>query len=266
MDLQRGERREQKRRSGRRQRAERARFCVRGTPLRRGARLGLPKEVVLHLAARRLHEGEWVQIFDGEGNEWLGQLVREKGEWMVVLSEPVTSRPEPSKPRVLATALLPAERVDWVVQKGTELGMTHWLPLVTAYGQVTLSVERAARKLAHWRAVATAAAEQCGRSVVPEVLPVTPMTGVSERLREWFKGQALAWWWLDPEGRSFPEIPRPSEGVVFFVGPEGGWSEGEQTQFAAAGGVRVAVSPWIARAETAAVAVLALAAGVWGVE
>jgi len=223
----------------------------------------MPRDAAHHAQVRRLAAGDAIALFDGEGREWHGVVVR-VGRREVVVGQlrAVEPLPEPAAPLVLVTALLPAERLDWVVQKGTELGMTHWVPLVTAFSQVAFDSERGEKKRHHWRQVAASAAAQCGRARVPEILPVTDLHHLHERLTEW-RLAPLTWFWLQPGGQVLPEISPPHGGALFAVGPEGGWREDETRYFATQQGVQLTLAPWVLRAETAAVAVLAQAIGWW---
>jgi len=223
----------------------------------------LPPETAYHALVRRVLPGNPIRLFDGAGREWEGVVVAVGRRTVTVDAlQPVTPLPEPPTPRVLATALLPAERLDWVVQKGTELGMTHWVPLVTARSQVGFDAARAEKKRRHWQQVAANACAQCGRATVPEILPVTPLTALAERLAEWVT-PPITWFWLQPGGTSVAKRAPPMGGVVLLVGPEGGWHPEEERYFAQHEAVALGLAPWVLRAETAAVAALAQTAVWW---
>ncbi len=226
-------------------------------PAEIGKIVPLAGELVHHLAVRRLRTGERIRLFDGRGREWEGVLVGDgRLPHACRLLATVTPLPEPHQPRVLATALLPADRLDWVVQKGVELGMTHWVPLVTAYSQVGFSADRVEKKLAHWAKIANHAAAQCGRATVPEVLSPTSLYDLPERLAQ--EGlSSVAWFWAQPGGVSFATVSRPSEGILLAIGPEGGWHPDEAAWLAAYPATAIGLAPWVLRAETAAVAILA---------
>lgn len=229
-------------------------------PAEIGKTVPLAGELAHHLTVRRLRTGEPIRLFDGQGREWEGILLG-NGRGLpnaCRLVATVTPLPEPRQPRVLATALLPADRLDWVVQKGVELGMTHWVPLVTTYSQVGFSAERAQKKFAHWTKIAAHAAAQCGRATVPRLLPPTSLYDLPERLAQ--DGLSdVAWFWAQPGGVSFAAVPCPSRGVLLAIGPEGGWHPDEAAWLAARPATAIGLAPWVLRAETAAVTVLAQA-------
>ncbi len=195
-------------------------------------------------------------MFDGAGREWEGRLGDRSFEPMAEVSP----LPEPPYPVILAMAMLPAQAMDWVVQKAAELGATHVVPVVTERVQVRLDAAKAQKKRAHWQAIAVGAAEQCGRAVVLQVLLPAILT-------------AQPWREVAPQARVVPLVPgapalagqsRPQGPVVFAVGPEGGWSESEIRWWQAVG-QPAGLGARILRAETAALAALAgaMALGWW---
>lgn len=156
------------------------------------------------------------------------------------------------------------ERMDWLVEKATELGMASLTPLATERSMVRLHGERAAKKQAHWQAVAVAACEQCGRNRVPHIHPLASLaqalapasaaavaTGVAPlRL-------VLS---LAPGSvplRSVLAQAAPEAALQFLSGPEGGLSAQEEQQALAQGFVPVSLGPRVLRAETAPLAALA---------
>lgn len=239
------------------------RFYIEAWPTRAvaiGAPLALPPEVAHHVAVRRLRAGDRLRLFDGSGREWEGRLEGDgrRHPYACVVEAEVVPLPEPRQPRVLATALLSAERLDWVVQKGVELGMTHWVPLLTAFSQVALSADRAEKKVHHWQRVAQAAAAQCGRATVPEILLPVPLSALGAVVARGIGPLgSLNWYWLQPGAPALAGQAPPTTGALFLVGPEGGWHPEEVAYFAQRGATAVGLAPWVLRAETAAVVVLA---------
>jgi 16S rRNA (uracil1498-N3)-methyltransferase len=144
--------------------------------------------------------------------------------------------------------------MDLVVQKATELGATHLVPVLTERSVVRLDERQSERKLSHWRAIAIAACEQSGRNRPPQVLAALPLAqflaanaGESTRLL------------LSPSSRlRIPDVPKPVRAVTVLIGPEGGLSEEEQERAVAAGFIGVRLGPRVLRTETAAIAALAL--------
>jgi 16S rRNA (uracil1498-N3)-methyltransferase len=141
--------------------------------------------------------------------------------------------------------------MDWLVEKATELGVAALQPLLCERSVLRLEGDRAERKREHWQAQAAAAAEQCGRTRLPAVLPV-------QRLADWLcavDDQAQRWL-LSPTVAK--PLSRPAAGpVIVLSGPEGGLSSTEESAARQAGFEAVQLGPRILRAETAPLAVLA---------
>ncbi len=126
-----------------------------------------------HVQVLRMQPGEGLRVFDGHGREWQAE-VTEMGRKVVqvrVLHGIDNDRELPVRV-TLAVGMTANDRMDALVEKATELGVHAIQPLLCARSVLRLDGERAAKKVAHWQAVAVAASEQCGRSVVPQVLPV----------------------------------------------------------------------------------------------
>lgn len=227
--------------------------------------VGLPEAAAHHaLRVLRLHAGDPVVLFDGEGGEYAGRLVEagravrvELGAWRDIERE--------SPLRITLAQALPAgDKMDWIVQKAVELGAARIVPLAAARSVVRLAGERAARRVEHWRQVAVSACEQCGRNRVPEVLPVLD-------LRRWLAGLAQEQGETDGlrlllspgAGRRLGEAS-PQGGVVLLIGPEGGLTDDEAAAAAACGFRAASLGPRILRTETAGLAALAALAALHG--
>ena len=241
-----------------------ARFFVPDLTPESGALVSLPAEVAHHaLRVLRLRAGAPVVVFDGRGGEWRGVLEpvgRDAARVRLEAFEPV-SRELPFSV-TLGQALLPAERMDWAIQKAVELGAARIVPLVTARTQTGGALERGARKQMHWQRVAVAAVQQCARTVVPEV--ARPC-----HWREWIEDVRTNHpeahrWLLAPQGVPLSRLPPPSRPVIVLVGPEGGWSAEELSEAERIGVERIGLGPRILRSETAAAAVLAMMQALWG--
>ncbi|MBI5781877.1 MAG: 16S rRNA (uracil(1498)-N(3))-methyltransferase [Rhodocyclales bacterium] len=237
-----------------------ARFFVPDLVPQPGAQVSLPPAAAHHaLRVLRLRVGEPVVVFDGRGGEWRGVLaaVGRDAAWVRLEAFDPVSRELPFAVTV-GQALLPAERMDWAIQKAVELGAARIVPLLTARTQTGGALERGARKQAHWQQVALAAAQQCGRTLVPEVeLP--------RRWREWVEeARGARFWLLAPGGVSLSRLSAPERSVTVLVGPEGGWSEEELDEAERIGVERIGLGPRILRSETAAAAALAMMQVLWG--
>ncbi|NMY42039.1 16S rRNA (uracil(1498)-N(3))-methyltransferase [Pseudomonas sp. WS 5013] len=217
-------------------------------------------EAQAHYISRVLRHatGDAVQLFDGSGQEYLGELIEVgKKAVRVELREQLAGQAESPLRIHLGQGLSRGERMDWAIQKATELGVGEITPIVSERCEVRLKDERADKRLAHWRQVAISACEQCGRSVLPVIhAPVT--------LAEW-QGhvQAELKLVLHPVAAPLESHARPHS-LAFLIGPEGGLSEAEVEQAKAAGFHAARLGPRVLRTETAPVVALAVAQQLWG--
>lgn len=222
-------------------------------PLAAGTPLDLPPGAARHAQVRRVQPGDELRLFNGSGGEWLAQ-VQAMGRQTVavqVLSYVDVDRELPWAV-TLAVGMPANERMDWLLEKATELGAAAVQPLLCERAVLRLDGERAERKREHWQAQAVAAAEQCGRTRVPQVLPV-------QRLAAWLQGGALPAqrWLLSPQAEQGPVRPAPAQPLVLLSGPEGGLSTAEEDAARDAGFQAVQLGPRVLRADTAPLAVLA---------
>ena len=217
-------------------------------------------EAQVHYIGRVLRHaaGDAVQLFDGSGQEYLGELIEVgKKAVRVELREQLAGQAESPLRIHLGQGLSRGERMDWAIQKATELGVSEITPIVSERCEVRLKDERADKRLAHWRQVAISACEQCGRSVLPVIhAPIT--------LAEW-QGhvQAELKLVLHPVAAPLESHARPHS-LAFLIGPEGGLSEAEVAQAKAAGFHAARLGPRVLRTETAPVVALAVAQQLWG--
>jgi len=225
-------------------------------PLAAGTQITLEGTAASHVTrVLRLGVGQPLTLFNGLGGEHAATIARAHGGGVVVsVGEHATIERESPFPLTLAQGISRGERMDLVVQKATELGASRLVPLITERSVVRLDAEQADRKFNHWRAVAIAACEQCGRNRLPDVaLP----TGLSQFLRE--ASAAVTKLLLSPEAtRRIEDVPRPAGGATVLIGPEGGLAEEEQRDALVAGFTAVRLGPRVLRTETAAIAALTL--------
>ncbi|MCQ2028168.1 16S rRNA (uracil(1498)-N(3))-methyltransferase [Stutzerimonas zhaodongensis] len=205
----------------------------------------------------RLTAGTAVQLFDGSGQEYAGALVEVgKKHVTVELRERFSGQAESCLKIHLGQGLSRGERMDWAIQKATELGAAEITPIISERCEVRLKDERADKRLTHWRQVAISACEQCGRSIVPTIHP--PMS-----MSEWLKLEAELKLVLHPVAAPLASHPRPAT-LAFLIGPEGGLSEGEVAQARSAGFQPARLGPRVLRTETAPVVALSVAQQLWG--
>jgi 16S rRNA (uracil1498-N3)-methyltransferase len=226
------------------------------TPLATGLALSLPAGAARHVQVLRLQPGDVITLFNGEGGEFdatVTRMGRSDVDVEVGLHRAVER--EATRAVHLLAGITANERMDWLVEKATELGVASITPLVAERSVLKLKGERADKKRAHWQGVAVAAAEQCGRNRVPVIHPAVT-------LNEWLKQAAAGERWV----LSLSEGTRPLAQmagvlpVTVLSGPEGGLSPAEEAAALSAGFVPVTLGPRVLRAETAPLAVLAVCA------
>ena len=234
-------------------------FCP--GPLHSGAQIALPRELAHHAErVLRLAVGEEVVLFDGSGAEFPARLLALGPQARAEITDCREPARESPLSVTLVQALASGDKMDWVIQKAVELGAAAVIPVAAQRSVLKLAGERAGRRQGHWRQVAVAACEQCGRNRIPPIAEVRPL---ARYLEEPWEGR-----WrllLDPaEGRRLVDLPRPTGPVHVLVGPEGGWSEAELAAARAAGCMPIRLGPRVLRTETAGLAVLAALQALWG--
>lgn len=231
-------------------------------PLAPGATVDLPPEAAHHATrVLRMNEGDGVILFDGRGGEWFGTLRRVGRTMAVALQSFDEVDREPPLSITLAQGLPAADKMDWIVQKGVELGAARIVPVACRRSVIRLSGERMERRVAHWQAVAIAACEQCRRNRVPEV---APLVDLPQFLGEAAGDNALRLILAPGAELSLAGLPKPGGPVTLLIGPEGGFEEGELAAAASAGFQAVGLGPRVLRTETAGPAALAAMMALWG--
>lgn len=224
--------------------------------LETGLRLGISGNAATHVArVLRLSVGDEITLFNGRGDECVARLETVRGDSLQVLVGEVqaVNRESPLRSTLLQ-GICRGQKMDFVVQKATELGVSEIQPLSCDRSVVRLTAERAMRRRDHWQKVAIGAAEQCGRTVVPEVGQPLPLNDAVARLP--VTDRKLM---LDPlgEGR-LPLSAEPLDRIVLLIGPEGGLSPAEREFAQGCGFSAVRLGPRILRTETASLVALSL--------
>jgi 16S rRNA (uracil1498-N3)-methyltransferase len=234
------------------------RFWV-DSPLAPGSDVELPDRAARHVAVLRLKERDAVTLFDGRGGEYEARLLR-VGQKSTVARVGAWHDIERESPVAvtLALGISASDRMDYAVQKATELGVVEIVPLATARSVVRLTAERAGRRQAHWQAIASSACEQCGRNRVPRVHEVT------EYLPFVSAGRGGARLLLSPEGEQRLRDIAASESCTLLIGAEGGLAPEELDRALKEGYVAMRFGPRILRTETAPLAVLSAIQASWG--
>ena len=230
-----------------------------------GAALSLPEGTARHVQVLRLQPGHGITLFNGQGGDWDATITRMgRSDVYVTLDSHRPYEREAGRAVQLALGMPANERMDWLVEKATELGAASLQPLHTSRSVLRLAGERADKKQKHWQSVAVAACEQCGGNRVPPVAPV-------QDIAAWLKALPPA----DPQAPALRcllslapgSMPlatalarlTPAAPVCFLSGPEGGLSPAEEALATAHGFVPVTLGARVLRSETAALAALLLA-------
>lgn len=225
-------------------------------PLAVGLPCTLQGDAANHIArVLRLAVGDALTLFDGEGGEYAGRIQAiAKGTVLVEVGERCAVERESPLSLTLAQGVSRGERMDWVVQKAAELGVSRLVPVLTERSVVRLDARQALSKQRHWQGIAIAACEQCGRDRVPEVAVPVPLPELLHGLAP--GGSRLL---LSPEGTATIAGLDPLQAsLTVLIGPEGGLSEGEQRAAHTQGFQALRLGPRVLRTETAAVAALAV--------
>lgn len=231
-------------------------------PLRAGQTVRLPDAGAYHLArVLRMRAGAAVSVFDGGGSEFLAEIASVQGDEVTVkLLEPAQSARESPLKITLVQGVSRSERMDWTLQKATELGVSAIAPVLTSRSVVRLDDKQSAKKQQHWRGIVIGACEQCGRARVPAVASPTALRTYFATVKK--EGLRLV---LSPTApASLAGLASLPTKVELLIGPEGGLEDEELNAAHAAGFTPVRLGPRVLRTETAAVAALAVLQALWG--
>ncbi len=236
--------------------------------LQPGSTVVLPDHAARHIQVLRLQPGGLITLFnsrtEGEG-EFEATVVRMgRSDVEVTIGSFSATRREAQRAVHLVMGMPANERMDWLIEKATELGVASIQPLMTERSVLRVKGDRADKKLAHWRGIAVAACEQCGRNRVPLIHEVATLSDWLKSLAKQALAENTAKLLLSLQAGTRPlaEATAVSAGsagaLTFLSGPEGGLSALEEAAAMAAGFAPVTLGPRILRAETAPLACLAL--------
>lgn len=215
---------------------------------------------VKHLSkVLRLREGEKVTVLDGLGNSYLVELLTVNDQVVkALIKEKLNLASEAPLEVTLVQSILKGEKMDWVIQKATELGVSRIIPLESARTVVKLSSSKAEDRRKRWGKIAQEGVKQCGRALPPEIVAVQNW---EETLSQFQEDDLILFPWEEEANQGLQEVLQkttPVKRVSFFIGPEGGFSSQEAQKAKEAGAIPVSLGPRILRAETAALAVLSI--------
>ena len=226
-----------------------------------GEVLRLPENVCRHIQVLRLQAGAPLVLFDGQGQAAAAELLEiGRKQAMARVDKLLTESRESPLAVTLIQAVSASEKMDFAVQKGTELGVKRIIPAVSTRSNVRLSGERAEKKVRRWQEIAVSACEQFGRNKVPPVAPIADLPQVLAALPADLGARLL----LSPHGgvplRSLPS----AQNTVLLIGPEGGLTAEEEDLARSHGFQAVQLGARVLRTETAALAAVAAMQALWG--
>ncbi|MGH8806272.1 MAG: 16S rRNA (uracil(1498)-N(3))-methyltransferase [Noviherbaspirillum sp.] len=231
-------------------------------PIAIGATVTLPDRIAHHVRVLRLGIGETVTLFTGDGGEYVATLSSiEKNRTCAEVKTFSPREVELPYTVTLAQALPEASKMDWIIEKAVELGATAIQPIAAQRCVVRLSPERAAKKRDHWQGIISSAAEQSGRNRLP-------LLAEPADFHDWIQQQNLHRRILfSPRAeQSLSDWARhqPPQAVALLIGPEGGFTEQEETAAISHGVLALSLGSRVLRTETAGLAALAALNAVWG--
>jgi 16S rRNA (uracil1498-N3)-methyltransferase len=232
-------------------------------PLPPGRVIELPPQAGEHIArVLRLEPGHPLRLFNGDGREYAAELVSiaKRSVTAHVLALADAPDRESALRITLAQGIARGDKMDFILQKATELGVARIVPLITERTEVKLDAERATRRFAHWSAVIVSACEQCGRNRLPSLGEPVKLIDWAARLDE-SAGLRLT---LDPHGELRIADLHAVTRATLAIGPEGGLSDDDRSALAQSGFRGLRLGPRILRTETAGLAALAALQAIHG--
>ena len=223
-----------------------------------GDRIALPESAAGHLVrVLRAGPGDACVLFNGDGHDYDACVtaVGKRSAEVEVRAARALDNESPLRITLLQ-ALARGEKMDWILQKATELGVVAVVPVESERSEVKLDGERVGKRIAHWRSVIVAACEQSGRAVVPAIAAPMPLASALDA-QSASAGLRLL---LDPRaGQALDAVAgHSSRELMLAIGPEGGWSPRDRDLLRAAGFVGMRLGPRILRTETAGIAAIAV--------
>ena len=235
-----------------------------------GSEIELPRDAADHLVkVLRLDVGAQITLFNGSGGEYAATLSRleRRAATVAILSHDPIERESPLS-ITLMQAVTRGEKMDWVLQKATELGVAAIQPIEAERSVVQLDAERTEKRRAHWQGILRSACEQCGRNRLPRLLAPTSVQAACLAFSR--ESPAALRLTLEPsaaatlDSSTFLTAARAARSVAILIGPEGGWSDAELQCAADAGFDGIHLGPRVLRTETAAIAAVAASQAIAG--
>lgn len=225
-----------------------------------GACIDLEPQASLHLSkVLRFNVGDSVTVFNGQGGQFQSRIstISKKHVTLELIEFQELNLESPLACHI-AVSLSKGDKVDWIVQKATEMGVLSITPMLSEHCDIKLNAERFAKKQKQWQAIAVSACEQSGRNVVPEVKPLC-------KFAQWLAEDVTKIICEPRATQSFSTFLAGQHSALHFAfGPEGGFSEQELQLAKQHSATLLTFGPRVLRAETAPIAILGAAQALWG--
>ena len=227
--------------------------CYTHQALQVGTQLSLPEDIAAHLLrVLRLQTGDRCVLFNGDGHDYEARLVEASKRHAIAEINAQYPKENESPLRIhLFQGIARGEKMDWILQKATELGVFRIQPVSSDHCEVKLDAQRSEKRLQHWQHVVISACEQSGRATVPHVAEPLPLAQAATQT-------TATRWILHPDATS--SLAQAAQHVAhaccIAIGPEGGWSTRDLDTLIAAGWEMVHFGPRILRTETAGLAAI----------
>lgn len=235
-------------------------YCA--LPLTIGNTVDLPEEIAHHVFVLRLQTGDKIELFNGDGGSYVAVL-NEVGKKRsnAIIKHHLDQECELPFGLSIAQALPEGSKMDWIIEKAIELGVSSIQPLAAQRSVVKLNAERAEKKSRHWQSIIAAASEQCGRNRLAQLAELV-------EVQKWLMQQDMhKRILLTPRAdQSLADWARhhPAQAITIMVGPEGGFSESEEDFAIQHGAIALSMGPRILRTETAGLSAIAVLSAAWG--
>ena len=234
-------------------------FC--DFPLAIGENIELPKDAARHIMVLRLSAGDTLTLFNGLGGEYQARITRIDRQRVTTEIVSHSSREAELPYRItLAQGIPEATKMDWIIEKSVELGVSDIIPLAAQRSVVRLDKDRAEKRLSRWQAIAISAAQQCGRNRLPHI--ASP-AGTGEYLRQTTPSPRILFSPHATETLSEWARHQKPQNITLLIGPEGGFSPEEENMAEQQGVTFLSMGPRILRTETAGLAAVAAINALW---
>lgn len=234
-------------------------FC--DFPLAIGENIELPKDAARHIMVLRLSAGDPLTLFNGLGGEYQARITRIDRQRVTTEIVSHSSREAELPYRItLAQGIPEATKMDWIIEKSVELGVSDIIPLAAQRSVVRLDNDRAEKRLSRWQAIAISAAQQCGRNRLPHI--ASPV-GTGEYLRQTTPSPRILFSPRATETLSEWARHQKPQNITLLIGPEGGFSPEEENMAEQQGVTFLSMGPRILRTETAGLAAVAAINALW---